>query len=43
MSSQRIMYCFFNTNQEVLEKFKTTGTGWQTRMNEVLRQWASRH
>ena len=24
---------------EVLEYFKATGTGWQTRMNEVLLQW----
>lgn len=30
-------------DKEVLEKFKTTGTGWQTRMNDVLRQWARRH
>ena len=30
-------------DREVLEKFKTTGAGWQTRMNEVLRQWAKRH
>jgi uncharacterized protein (DUF4415 family) len=24
---------------EVLEYFKATGTGWQTRMNEALLQW----
>ena len=28
---------------EVLEKFETMGAGWQTRMNDVLRQWAKRH
>lgn len=26
---------------EVLEYFKGTGAGWQTRMNEVLREWVS--
>lgn len=26
---------------EVLQYFKSTGTGWQTRMNEVLLQWVS--
>jgi uncharacterized protein (DUF4415 family) len=30
-------------DKEVLEKFKAMGTGWQTRMNDVLRQWARRH
>lgn len=25
-------------DNDVLEKFKATGTGWQTRMNEVLRK-----
>ena len=24
---------------EVLEAFKATGAGWQTRMNDVLREW----
>lgn len=28
---------------EVLQYFKSTGTGWQTRMNEVLLQWVSKH
>ena len=27
---------------EVLEYFKSTGTGWQTRMNEVLVEWVSK-
>ena len=28
---------------EVLETFKATGTGWQTRINEVLKGWAKHH
>ncbi len=28
---------------EVLETFKATGTGWQTRINEVLKEWAKHH
>nr|WP_308597935.1 BrnA antitoxin family protein [Massilia sp. BJB1822] len=27
----------------LLESFKATGDGWQTRMNEVLREWAVKH
>lgn len=27
-------------DREVLNAFKTSGTGWQTRINEVLREWA---
>ena len=27
---------------EVLEYFKSTGTGWQTRMNEALLEWVSK-
>lgn len=27
---------------EVLAYFKSTGTGWQTRMNEALREWVSK-
>ena len=27
---------------EVLEAFKATGPGWQTRMNEALREWIER-
>ena len=26
---------------EVLEYFKGTGAGWQTRMNDVLREWVT--
>ena len=26
---------------EVIEYFKSTGAGWQTRMNDVLREWVS--
>ncbi len=28
---------------EILDKFKSTGNGWQTRINDVLRNWAKRH
>lgn len=28
---------------EILEQFKATGDGWQTRINDVLRNWAKRH
>ena len=28
---------------EVLDTFKATGTGWQTRINEVLKEWAKHH
>lgn len=28
---------------EVIEAFKTTGAGWQTRMNDVLRQYVRTH
>jgi len=27
----------------VLDAFKATGPGWQTRMNEALREWVERH
>jgi len=28
---------------EVIEYFKATGEGWQTRMNEALREYVERH
>ena len=28
---------------EVVEKFRASGDGWQTRINDVLRNWAKRH
>ena len=28
---------------EILEQFKATGNGWQTRINEALRDWAKTH
>ena len=28
---------------EVLEYFKSGGAGWQTRMDEALKQWVARH
>lgn len=28
---------------EILEQFRATGNGWQTRINEVLRDWVKHH
>ncbi|WP_431065340.1 BrnA antitoxin family protein [Methylotuvimicrobium sp.] len=28
---------------DVLDAFKTTGSGWQTRMNEALKEWLKEH
>ncbi|OHC75650.1 MAG: hypothetical protein A3G18_00380 [Rhodospirillales bacterium RIFCSPLOWO2_12_FULL_58_28] len=28
---------------EILEQFKATGSGWQTRINDALRDWAKHH
>ena len=28
---------------DLLEAFKATGEGWQTRMNDALRDWAKKH
>lgn len=28
---------------EILEYFKATGAGWQTRMNDALRDWVAKH
>jgi uncharacterized protein (DUF4415 family) len=30
-------------DEEVLEAFKATGPGWQTRMNEALKEWLAFH
>lgn len=30
-------------DQDVLEAFKSTGKGWQTRINEALREWIKVH
>jgi len=30
-------------DSDVLERFKASGTGWQTRMNDVLKSWSKRH
>ena len=30
-------------DSEVLEVFRATGTGWQTRINDVLKDWTRRH
>lgn len=28
---------------EILEQFRATGNGWQTRINDALKDWAKRH
>lgn len=30
-------------DEEVVEEFKSTGDGWQTRMNDALREWIQVH
>jgi uncharacterized protein (DUF4415 family) len=30
-------------DRDILEAFRSTGDGWQTRMNDALRDWAKRH
>jgi uncharacterized protein (DUF4415 family) len=30
-------------DKEIVEQFKETGPGWQTRMNNALRDWLKRH
>ena len=30
-------------DSEVIEAFKSTGKGWQTRMNEALKDWLKTH
>lgn len=30
-------------SKEVLEYFRATGPGWQTRMDKVLREWVEQH
>jgi len=30
-------------DQEVLEAFRATGPGWQSRMNQALKEWVSAH
>ena len=30
-------------DREVLEAFRATGQGWQTRMNDVLKEWLKDH
>jgi len=30
-------------DRDILTAFKATGKGWQTRMNEALRDWLEKH
>jgi uncharacterized protein (DUF4415 family) len=36
------VYTHIRLSPQVLEYFRATGTGWQTRVDEVLRRWVSR-
>jgi uncharacterized protein (DUF4415 family) len=37
------MHINIRLSPQVLDFFRATGPGWQTRVDEVLRQWVSRH
>lgn len=30
-------------DEEVLEQFRATGQGWQTRINDALKEWLAEH
>lgn len=30
-------------DKEVIDTFRSTGTGWQTRMNDALKEWLQTH
>jgi uncharacterized protein (DUF4415 family) len=30
-------------DRDVLDAFRSTGRGWQTRMNEALKEWLKEH
>lgn len=41
--SQRKVSLNMRADRDVVEAFKATGDGWQTRMNEALREYAQSH
>lgn len=41
--NQRKVTLNMRADREVIDAFKATGTGWQTRINEVLRAYAESH
>lgn len=42
-SEQRKMAITVRYDAEVINAFKATGRGWQTRMNEALKDWLNEH
>ena len=43
LGSGKKMQVTLRLDVEVVEKLKATGAGWQTRANDVLRNWVKRH
>jgi len=41
--SGRKVQVTMRVDEDVLEAFKNEGEGWQTRMNDALRQWRQEH
>jgi len=37
------VYTGIRLDAEILDAFKATGKGWQTRMNDALKEWLSTH
>ena len=37
------VYTGIRLDAEILEAFKATGKGWQTRMNDALKEWLATH
>jgi uncharacterized protein (DUF4415 family) len=35
--------CRVRYDAEVIERFRASGEGWQTRMNDVLPEWLNKH
>jgi len=42
-ASQRKVQVSLRLDPDVIAAFRATGPGWQTRMNDALRDWLTRH
>jgi uncharacterized protein (DUF4415 family) len=42
-SESRKVATSIRLDSDLLDAFKSTGEGWQTRMNDALRSWAKKH
>ncbi len=42
-SDQPKMHVNIRLDADIIESFRSTGTGWQTRLNNALRDWLSSH